>query len=103
MKMLREMIASGDFDWDFLDNHDFTGSEILLTFLEINRKPIPREEQAREFWRVIEIAVEDLDTALIEELEAASECRYCHGSGGGYMGGRDPVCPFCRGTGRSAA
>jgi len=49
----------------------------------------------------VELDWEDDITAALDAARGQGNdaCQYCHGSGGGYMGGLEPRCPYCRGTG----
>lgn len=100
-ELMRIIAESRDKEW--LESMDFDAMEIFLKFYDITRLPATRAEKARRFWAEMEIEIEALCDAIQEELEAEAECPYCHGSGGGYMGHRDPVCMFCHGTGRRVA
>jgi len=43
--------------------------------------------------------LKEVEVNLEEARREANECTHCHGSGGGYMGGTEPICTYCNGTG----
>lgn len=85
---------------EILDKADFNGTEIFHIYSTISDdSKIPHSEKPVELWLQIGNLVEAAQDVLDEEAARNNECPYCHGSGGGYMGGSEPRCTFCNGTG----
>lgn len=90
----------GKFDMALLEFLDDEGlrDEVAGEVLDIAETAVSYEALGRQVIGYFDA----LETEMKEVAKENAQCTHCHGSGGGYGGGPEPRCPYCRGTGYSS-